>query len=210
MRRIAIIAGTLMLAGGLAGAGTNHCELTATGDSTATIRADAAGTQQGKLAATTDYWLSDAQLRTALEVMEGIGSKVSKEDKRRKVDEAMKKNPRLMLLLVNCLTDEGGVIFSASSASKYADIPMRPATYPIAPVMGARAGQVTAMFHLSPGGKRESYAIQEPAKLVLTQFDKKGIAGTFSFKAESRGKTPRRVEIAGKFAYACNGDACQK
>ena len=42
---------------------------------------------------------------------------------------------------------------------------------------------------------------------MLTQFDKKGIAGTFHFKGESRGK---RVDVSGKFSYACSGGACEK
>ena len=214
MRRIAITLGSWLgawlLAGGTAAAESNHCELTATGDSSLAIKADAPGGQQGKLTASTDYWLSDAQLRAALGALEGIGAKLGKDDKQRKVDEAMKKDPRFMLLLINCLSDEGGVVFSASSGSKYADIPLKPASYAIAPGVGARPGQVTAMFHLSPGGKRESYAIKEPGKLVLTQFDRKGIAGSFAFKAEGRGKDAKHVEVTGKFAYACSGEACQK
>jgi hypothetical protein len=212
MRCVVTILGTWMLAGGLAAADVNHCEITTTGDATATVKADAAaGAAKGKLSAATDYWLSDSDLRGAIGAVEGIGTKLSKEEKQRKIDEAMKKDPRFVLLLINCLTDDGGVIFSASDPSKYADVPMKPASYPIVPVSGTpKAGQVTAMFHLTTGGKRDSYRVTAPGKLVLTQFDKKGIAGTFSFKAEGRGKAAKHIDVTGKFSYECIGGACQK
>lgn len=214
MRRIVTILGTWMLTGRLAAADVNHCEITTSGDATASIKADAAsGAAKGKLAAATDYWLTDSELRSTIGAVEGIGSKLGKEEKQRKVDEAMKKDPRFMLLLINCLTDDGGVILGASDPSKYADIPMKPASYTIAPGSGTgtpKAGQVTAMFHLTSGGKRDSYRVTAPGKLVLTQFDRKGIAGTFSFKAEGRGKAAKHIDVTGKFSYECTGSACQK
>jgi len=189
----------------------NHCEITISGDSSASIKADAPSTAaKGKLGLVTDYWLTDAELRTGIGVFVGLDSKLSKADKDKKIDEQLKKDPRFMLFILNCLTDEGGAIFSASNPSKYADVPMKPASHTIVAAGEGKAGDVTVMFHLSPGGKRESYRVKEPGKLVLTQFDKKGIAGTFSFKAEARGKTPKHVDVAGKFSYACTGGACQK
>jgi len=189
----------------------NHCEITISGESSASIKADAPATaSKGKLGLVTDYWLTDAELRTGIGVFVGLDSKLSKADKDKKIDEQLRKDPRFMLFILNCLTDDGGAIFSASNPSKYADFPMKPATHTIVAAGEGKAGDVSAMFHLSPGGKRESYRVKEPGKLVLTQFDRKGIAGTFSFKAEARGKTPKRVDVAGKFSYACSGGACQK
>jgi len=201
--------GSVIVLAARVAAADNHCEITVSGEGTASMKADAPSAGKGKLGLVTDYWLTDAELRTGIGVFVGLDSKLSKADKDKKVDEQLKKDPRFMLFILNCLTDEGGAIFSASSASKYADFPMKPATHTIVAAEG-KAGDVTVMFHLSPGGKRESYRVKEPGKLVLTQFDKKGIAGTFSFKAEARGKTPRRVDVAGKFSYACTGGACQK
>ena len=209
MMRMAIVF-VIVLASRVA-AGDNHCEITVTGEGTASIKADApSAAGKGKLGLVTDYWLTDAELRTGIGVFVGLDSKLSKADKDKKIDEQLKKDPRFMLFILNCLTDEGGAIFSASSASKYADFPMKPAAHTIVAAGEGKAGDVTVMFHLSPGGKRQSYRVKEPGKLVLTQFDKKGIAGTFSFKAEARGKTPKRVDVAGKFSYACTGGACQK
>jgi hypothetical protein len=200
----------------LAAAEPNHCEIAVAGDSTVNIRADAPrDPTQGKLAASTDYWLSDAQLRMALEVMQGIGSKLTPAEKQRKVDEAMKKDPRFMVLTINCLSDEGGLILSPASGTKYADIPMRPGSYPIVPTGRPRPGEFTVMFHLSTKGKRESFPVKEPGKLVVTRFDRRGIAGTFTFKAEQRGKPepggkPRTIAVTGGFNYGCTGDICQK
>jgi len=192
-------------------AADNHCEFAITGESMASIKSDAPSTAaKGKLGLVTDHWLTDAEIRIGLGVFAGLDSKQSKADKDRKVEEQMKKDPRFMLFILNCLTDEGGAIFAASNPSKYADFPMKPGTHAIAGSDAAKAGDVTVMFHLSPGGKRESYTVKQPGKLVLTQFDKKGIAGTFAFKAVARGKTPKLLNVAGKFSYACSGGACQK
>jgi len=207
--RIALGIATLLVTAHLAAA-DNHCEITVTGDSSASIKADMpVAAAKGKLAAVTDYWLSDSELRTGVGVFVGLDGKLSKADKERKIDEQMRKDPRFMLFILNCLTDDGGAIFSASGPSKYGDFPFKPSSHAIVGGAG-KPGDVTVMFHISPGGKRERFSVKEPGKLVLTQFDKKGIAGTFSFKAESGGKTPKRVDVSGKFSYACSGGACEK
>lgn len=206
MQRMVMI-GVVMGVASVAAADSNHCELAVTGDATASIKADApAGGAQGKVAVSTDYWLSDDQLRTAARLLGDYG-KLTPADKEKKIDEAMKRDPRFMLLMMNCLADDGGLILSA--AGKYADVPMKPATYPIVPSSKAKAGELTGMFHLSPGGKRESYSISEPGKLAITQFDKKGLAGTFTFGA-TQGKTKKHVTVTGSFRYACTGDLCAK
>jgi hypothetical protein len=213
-RAVVAAIATCLLAGGPAAADTNHCEITVAGETTVGIKADAPrDAAQGKLTASTDYWLSDAQLHMAVETMQSLGKRLSPADKQRKLDEAMKKDPRFMLLLINCLSDDGGVILTASEASKYADVPMKPASYPIVPTdqVKAKAGELTAMFHLGGGaGKRETYVVTAPGKLTLTQFDRKAIAGTFTFKAEQRGKAPKHITVTGSFNYRCSGDACQK
>ena len=211
MRPIAPVLSILMAMPAVAASEPNHCEIAIAGETTVRIAADAPrDATQGKLAASTDYWLSDGQLRMALETMEGLGSKLSPAEKQRKVDESMKKDPRFMVLLINCLSEEGGVIFSPTSGSKYAHVPMKAGSYAIVPNGRTRPGEFTAMFHLATRGKRESYSVAEPGKLVVTRFDRKGITGTFSFKAEQRGKGSKKVDVNGSFSYACTGEACQK
>jgi hypothetical protein len=209
MRLIATALMTLVAVRGLAAAGTNHCEIAVTGEATVSIKADASrDAGQTKLAASTDYWLSESQLRMALEVMQGIGGKLTAAEKQHKVDEAMKQDPRFMVLLISCLSDEGGVILSPASGTRYADVPLKPGSYPIVPSGRTRPGEFTAMFHLSTRGKRESYLVKDRGKLVVTRFDRKTIAGTFSFKAEQRGKTAKKIDVSGSFSYACAGEAC--
>jgi hypothetical protein len=203
--------GILIVLSRVAAADSNHCEIAVGGEATASIKADVSGdASQGKLAAVTDYWMSDPQLRSALSVTENLGSKATPAERQRKVEEAMKKDPRFMLLVINCLTDDGGIVLSASSPSKYADVPIKPASYPIV-ADGSRAGEFTPMFHTGGGSaKRVSYRLTEPGKLTLTRFDRKAIAGTFTFKAESRGKDTKHITVTGSFHYRCRGDACQK
>jgi hypothetical protein len=211
MRHFLILLATWAATASLASADAmNHCEITVSGDSTATIKADAPRDLQGKLATSTDYWLSDAQLRTALNMLQSMDGKSTDEAKQKKIDEAMKKDPRFMVLLINCLTDDGGVTFTAADKTRYADIPMKPASYALVPTEHPKPGELTVFFHVVGGGKRESYSVREPGKLTLTQFDRKGIAGAFTFKAEQRGKGSKKVSVTGSFTYGCVGDACQK
>ena len=220
MRRIAITfatwALTLALAGRLAAAETtNHCELTTTGDTTVSIKANAPSSaarakHKARLNATTDYWMTDAELRAALAALANPDVRASPADKQRKLDEAMKKDPRLMVLTISCMTEDGGVIFMAPDSAKYADVPFKRGSYSFAAMLGGKGGQLNAMFSLSSDKAHESYAVQGLGKLVLTQFDKKGIAGTFTFKAESRDNPPKHITVNGKFSYACIGGACKK
>src|SRR3954463_16410565 len=132
MRSFSTALGILIFLSRAAAADTNHCELAVSGEATASIKADVSGeVAQGKLAAVTDYWMSDAQLRSALSVTEGLGSTATPAERQRKVEEAMKKDPRFTLLIINCLTDDGGLVLGASSPSKYASVPLKPASYPI-------------------------------------------------------------------------------
>ena len=60
----------------------------------------------------------------------GSGNTIAEVD--RKVDEAMKQDPRLWLLIMNCSTDDGSLNLGASNSSKSSDIAFGPHTYVIA------------------------------------------------------------------------------
>ena len=210
MRTLVLLLIPILTACGTA-ADTNRCEIAVTGDTTATIKAESrAGSLQGKVGPSTDYWLSDDQVRRAVSMMHNLNSNLTAAEKQRRIDESMTKDPRLMLLLINCMADEGGIIFGTSNGSKYADVPFQPASYTIGGKGPSKPGEFTAAFQLSPVGKLEGYSISEPGELVLTQFDRKGLVGTFSFKAHQFGTTPNRVTVAGSFHFPCVGGACQK
>lgn len=211
MRCTASMIGTWLLASGVAAAETNHCELATTGDRRASIAADAppgAAAGKDKLHAATDYWMTDADLRTALGARADFSSKRSAAERQRQIEAAMKRDPRLLLLTISCVTDEGGVVFTASARSRYADIPMKPGSHAIGVAGAARPGEVTATFQLSPNGKPETYQIKQPGKLVLTRFDRRTLAGTFTFAADSHGTESKHVEVTGRFTYHCTGAAC--
>ena len=124
---------------------TNRCEIAVTGDTTATIKAESrAGSLQGKVGPSTDYWLSDDQVRRAVSMMHNLNSNLTAAEKQHRIDESMTKDPRFMLLLINCMADEGGIIFGTSNGSKYSDVPFQPASYTFGGKGPSKPGEFTA------------------------------------------------------------------
>jgi hypothetical protein len=189
------------------GTAAGKCSFAVTGD--VTLNVEAIATKKppnGKAMAAADYWQTDEQLRSALEMLGGLDSKKSKDAVKSEVDEKMKRDPKFMLLLINCGAELGAIDFGPGKDSKYADVPFKPGKYPI--TSDAKAGEVGAMVNLRPPGKHQSYKISEPGTLDLTKFDLTGITGTFTFKAKSfDGK--QAIEVKGSFDYPCVGAACK-
>jgi len=190
-----------------AGTPVGKCSFTTTGDIAVTVEAVATKSPpNGKAMATTDYWQTDDQLRTALHVLAGLDSKKSKDQVDAEVEADMKRDPRFMLLLINCGSDTGSINFGPGKNSKYADIPFKPGKYPL--TGDAKAGEVGGLINLRPPGKHQSFRISEPGELDLTKFDLTGMTGTFTFKAKSfDGK--QAIEVKGSFDYPCVGAACK-
>jgi len=187
-----------------AGTAVGKCSFTVSGDVTLTVEGVAKTPPNSAAMAATEYWMSERSVRAGLEAMEGLDRRKSKEQVAAAVDEAMKKDPRLMLLSINCGADGGAVDLGASKDSKHADVAMKPGKYVIA--SDAKAGQFGVLFNMRAPG---SFHISEPGTLEITKFDLTGIAGTFAFKAKSFDEK-RAVEVHGTFDYPCVGDACQK
>jgi hypothetical protein len=185
----------------------DRCEIHVTGSQTVDIiGTKRRGAQDGKVSAGTEYWLTDGELRNALATFARLGgNKPSKEEVERKVDEGMKKDPRLWLLLINCATDDGFLNFSASNDSKSSDIPFGPHTYVIA--SAPKAGELGAMFSIKRG-EHASYGVAAPGKLEITKFDATGIAGTFDFEAATHDKS-QHVTVKGSFDFGCAGQKCK-
>ena len=184
----------------------DRCEVHVTGSQTVDIVGTAArGRPNTKVSAGTEYWMSDEELRSALGTFARLGGdKLSKEAVERKIDEGMKKDPRLWLLIVNCKSDDGFLNLSASNSSKSSDVPFGPRTYVIA--SDPKAGEFGAMFMIERG-KHTSYHLAAPGKLEITKFDASGIAGTFSFEAEASDKS--RVTVQGSLDFGCSGRKCK-
>jgi hypothetical protein len=189
------------------GTPVGKCTFTVTGDVALTVEAVATKSPpNGKAMATADYWQTDDQIRSALQMMSGLDSKKSKDAVQAEVDAAMKKDPKFMLLLVNCGADGGSLNFGPGKDSKYADLPFKPGKYPIAPG-SAKAGELAVMVNLRPPTGHKSFEVSEPGTMDITKFDATGIAATFAFKAKSH--DGKAVEIKGSFDYPCVGVACK-
>lgn len=193
----------------------NTCELHIRGDATLDVTASAPranlAASGGKVSAGTDYWMSEDEQRSALKTLAGLMTKKSDDAVAAEVEADMKKEPRIMLLLVNCSADEAHVNLMPGGASKYADVPFAPKKYALVPTQGAKAGEFVTMFGFTPpSGERTSYSVSEPGTFDLTKFDKTGIAGTFHFVAKSF-KGDKSVTVDGKFDYGCLGETvCAK
>ena len=157
------------------------------------------------MSAGSEYWMTDEELRGALAMMVRIGGdKPSKQEIDAKVDEAMKKDPRLWLLMMNCSTDDGFLNLSASNSSKSSDIAFGPHAYVIA--SDPKAGEFGAMFS-TKRGKHTGYHLVAPGKLEITKFDASGITAAFGFEAESRDN--QHVTVKGSFDFGCAGRKCK-
>jgi hypothetical protein len=185
----------------------DRCEVHVTGAQTVDIVATKPrGSPSTKISVGTEYWYTDAELRSALATMVRIGGdKPSKAEVDRKVDEGMKQDPRLWLLMMNCSNDDGFLNFSASNSSKSSDVPFGPHTYVIA--SEPKAGEMSAMFSIKLG-KHTGYHLAAPGKLEITKFDATGIAATFAFEGEARDKS-QHVTVKGMFDFGCAGQKCK-
>src|SRR5690349_18435936 len=186
---------------------TDRCEVHVTGSQTVDIiGSKPRGQQSGKVSAGSEYWLTDQELRYALATFVRLGGdKPSKDEIERKVDEGMKKDPRLWLLMINCATDDGFLNLSASNASKSSDVPFAPHSYVIA--SEPKAGEFGGMFSLEKV-KRVGYHLAAPGNLEITKFDATGITGTFGFEAASRDNS-EHVTVKGSFDFGCAGQKCK-
>jgi hypothetical protein len=175
----------------------DRCELVVDGD----INDRGVG-PGGNSAAGSDYWMDDAEIRKALEVM----AKVTK-SKDRDIDADMKKDPRIMTLVLNCQTPRTKLSFLPAPDSKYTDVPFGPKKYKIA----------DGSTDKSPGVMRTMVTFDKDTgvwnldgegELDITKFDQTGIAGSFAFAMIERqfgsSATPaRKVKVTGSFAFKC-------
>lgn len=189
--------------GGSAASNNGSCEVSVTGDVSATWKG-----RGGASAVGSDYWYSVDEMKKIVGTLKSANESV---------DDAMKKDPRLYLLILNCTSTEGGgknsISLFPSNSSKYKDVPFQPGEYVI-PKQGGlggveNPGEFGVLLSVGDG----SFKVAEAGKLKITKFDKTGIAGTFIYKGEegfAQG-TPKKVSVEGKFDFACPaGDNCKK
>jgi hypothetical protein len=131
-------------------------------------------------------------------------------DRKRKVDEAMKKDPRVVLLLITCHNATVRLTLAPSARSRYADVPFKPGRYRIARSSKAQPGDFTAVLSVASGGKPAPFEVSDEGEIELTQFDARGIKGTFSFEAKQSFGQDRSIKAAGSFSATCRGGNCER
>lgn len=147
-------------------------------------------TAGGRNALGSDYFMNDQELREAVGFL----------SRGKSVDEAMKEDPRLYTLIVNCSGGGLNLNFLPSADSKYADVPFGPKKYELAGLMGKKPGFMTVMMSID-----NKMLMREPGgHFEITKFDKTGLAANFAFKAKD--ESGGAVDVKGTIDYRCAQD----
>jgi len=162
--------------------------------------------------ASADYWLSDSEMRAQLEAAASskLGSKKTPASLKKEVDARWLKDPRLYLVTMSCGDKNLNLMLSASKESKYANIPFKPGHYVIAQKgSNTSPGQFVAELNIGEAPNGDIYRPNAPGTIDIVQFDTKGLAGKFSYKATSFNGS-KTVNVSGSFKYTCIGGNCTK
>jgi hypothetical protein len=186
-------------------AGRTTCDITVTGDATASWKGVLNGSvaqHDGRAGVSTDYWFTDDELRTILRTtMRTVDRKKSETELDSKLEAAMKQDPRFMLLMINCIADAGSLTLSASPRSTYADIPYRPGTYTVRKTSDAKPGELTAMFSIK--GNDTAYRVAS-GSVAISKFDGTGLTGSLKLELKSFDGS-KTVHVTGNLDYPCFG-----
>lgn len=160
-------------------------------------------TPGGPLTFASDYWLTDAQVRDLLEAEAALDEMIAPEDVPRVVDLGMSRDPRYFPMAMFCLGPDAGVSLVPGSQSRYADVPFRSNAYEIAPVGRADeaiAGNFAALVSLFENGENVEYVVTEPGELIVEQFHRSRISGSFAFQAAGPDGT-EAIDVSGRFEF---------
>jgi hypothetical protein len=148
----------------------------------------------GQAAISTDYWLSEENLRSVVTYLEKDPAKI---------DAAMKADPRFMTLLINCKGTRSSISFVAEKDSRYADIPFKPRKYQLGT---GKPGSFKPLVLID----RNAYRTKG-GTLDVTRFDDTGLAATFQFKATDIA-SDNQVTVRGTIDLACppGYDRCKR
>ena len=168
----------------------------------------------GPAAVGTDYWYSDDEIREVLREIAGYGGDKTDEEIEREVDEGMKRDPRYLLLVLNCVDSSGltRLHFLPGTGSTYADVPFEPRMYVIESGGGLLGeAETPGAFGVLMTFGDGAYRVSREGVLDITRFDRSGISGSFSFAAEEvypAGEQPAKVlTVEGSFDFACVGQS---
>ena len=184
-------------------ASKGSCEITVTGDVQET-----AVSPGGPSAVGTDYWMTPAELDKAVEMMVNAlqpdKSKIPAE-----IEKAKQREPKLMLLIVNCSSEKVHLTLSPSGDARYKDVPFGPGKYAIN--KKPASNEFGAMLLID----HKSYQVTDPGTLEISKFDPGGITGTFQFAAERTDfttKETKKITVKGKLDLPCatHSQACKR
>lgn len=154
------------------------CEVTFEGDLQKTYRSPGGASALGS-----DYFMNEEEIEQALKMFVGEA----------KVAEAMRRDPKLYTLIVNCGVDDLNLNFGAGADSTYADIPFGPKKYEV----GNKKGQISML------GSVQKYAKYFRAKpgswFEITKFDGSGLQGAFELEIDG----DLKGKVRGKIDYRC-------
>lgn len=147
-------------------------------------------TAGGRSALGSDYFMNDQEIQEAVKFL----------SRGKSVEEAMKQDPRVYTLVVNCSGGGLNLNFLPSADSKYADVPFGPKKYELAGLMGNKPGFMTVMMSID-----NKMLMREPGgHFEITKFDKTGLVANFAFKAKD--ESGGAVDVKGTIDYRCAHD----
>jgi hypothetical protein len=168
---------------------SGSCELTVTGDV-----AGAAKSPGGAYAVGTDYWMTDEEVQRALAMVNKDPAKLTA---------ALKRDPRIALLILNCGEGDFRVSVMPASGSTYKDVPFKAGKYDFAAGLNQKPGQMTALLQAKGPGW-----MAEKGTLDITRRDSTRLVGTFAIDAVNKGQ---KAHFAGKFDLLCpTSTSCKK
>lgn len=154
------------------------CDVTFEGDLQKTYRSPGGASALGS-----DYFMNEEEIRQALKTFVGEA----------KVEEALRRDPKIYTLIVNCGVDDLNLNFGAGADSTYADIPFGPKKYEV----GNRKGQIAMLGSVQ---KYEKYFRAKPGSwFEITKFDGSGLQGAFELVIDG----DLKGKVRGKIDYKC-------
>jgi hypothetical protein len=133
-------------------------------------------------------------------------------DKGKRIKEALAADPRRSILFISCVAGDLKVRLGPGGGSKYKDVPFSPKKYEI--VSSPGPGQFGVILSLE-AKNFFNFDVVGTGTLVITKWDKTGIAATFSLEAEEefpwQGMPKRKVKVDGVVDMKCvEGENCQR
>jgi hypothetical protein len=187
--------------GVVAGGDDGSCTVTTSGD-----RQDSWTFPQAVTSFSTDYWLSEENLR---ETVEFLGEDIAGGS----YDELVARGePIITLLSISCSDPDNliqGVLVTPGNATRAADLPMGPGSYPISGGL-FDAGEVPAGAMIADFSVNEDElygTLPDSGSLEITRWDLDRIEGSVSFDARQSfvDTDPKQVSVAVEFSFRCPG-----